>query len=103
MELGRERDGGSGRLLSSASVGLLRVALLFGSAGVALALILVPIADRRSRDRTFAAFDTPGIDLMSTGTVAPRGESYTIRRSVLQPDAASVCIIRDTGSRSGFC
>lgn len=103
MELGRDRDGGSGRFLSGASVGLLRLTLLFGSAGVALTLILVPIADRHARDGTFASFQAPGIDLMSTGTVAPRGESYTIRRSVLQPDPASVCIIRDSGSRSGSC
>jgi hypothetical protein len=103
------RDGHdqSGRyFISQTSAGILRVTLLFGSAAVALTLILVPIADKHARDRMFASVQSPGIDRMSTGSVAPRGlggESYTIRRSVLQSDPNSVCIIRDSGARSGSC
>lgn len=83
----------------AASSGALRAALLFGSAGIALALILTPILERKTRDHAFA-----GVDLMSTGTVASqRGNTYTIRRSVLQAHPGELCIIRANGSRSGIC
>ncbi|KFB08971.1 hypothetical protein [Nitratireductor basaltis] len=83
----------------TARSGMLRAALLFGSAGVALALILTPIAERKSRSYAFA-----GVDLMSTGTVAKQRQgTYTIRRSVLQTHPDELCIIRANGSRSGVC
>ena len=96
----------SGRsFISQTSAGILRVTLLFGSAAIALTLILVPIADKHARDRMFASVESPGLDRMSTGSLAPRngGETYTIRRSVLQKDPSAVCIIHETGSRSGSC
>jgi hypothetical protein len=100
---GQEQSGRS--FISQTSAGILRVTLLFGSAAIALTLILVPIADKHARDRIFASVESPGLDRMSTGSIAPRdaGESYTIRRSVLQQDPNSVCIIRETGVRSGSC
>ena len=82
--------------------GTLRLALLFGSAAVAFALIAAPIAERRTQ----AAFALAGgIDQMATGSVerAPRGSSYTIRRSVLQETPQAVCIIRQNGTRTGSC
>jgi len=83
----------------TARSGALRAALLFGSAGVALALVLTPIVERKSRSYAFA-----GVDLMSTGTVAKqRPGTYTIRRSVLQTHPSELCIIRADGSRSGIC
>jgi hypothetical protein len=78
-------------------MGALRIALLFGSAAVALALIAVPLLEGRSPDRLAS-----GIDLMSTGSIG-RGEIYTIRRSVLQPSPDAVCVIRADGARSGDC
>jgi hypothetical protein len=89
-----------GDRLPSASLGIsaIRVALLFGSAAIALALILVPLADNQVRN--FAAAD--GLDMTSTGSIA-RDETYTIRRSVLQPSEDSVCIIRANGTRTGEC
>ncbi len=78
--------------------GVLRLVLLFGSAAVALALILTPIADSFTRSSVAGA---PGLDFMSTGSIA-KGSSYTIRRSVMQAPGA-VCIIRSNGSRSGDC
>ncbi len=79
--------------------GILRFALLFGSAGVALALIIAPIAERETRSLANAPF---GIDMTTTSSIGYRG-SYTERRSVLQPMPDSVCVIRDNGARSGDC
>lgn len=89
--------------LGIAGVGILRATLLFGSAAVALALILAPIADSQTRQLTSAP---AGLDRMSTGSIGRgggSGTSYTIRRSVLQESPTAICIIRDNGSRSGNC
>ena len=92
----RIREDRSG-ILGVASMGALRVALLFGSAAVALALIVVPIAENQTK-----AFSSAGIDRMTTGSIGQAG-SYTIRRSVLQSSPNSICVIRDNGARSGDC
>ena len=84
-------------LLGVAGTGVLRIALLFGSAAVALALIAAPLAQNYARSQVAGGFD-----MMSTGST-PATNSYTIRRSVLQPAPESVCIIRPNGSRSGDC
>lgn len=89
-----------GSLLSGAGTGVLRIALLFGSAAVALAMILVPIADNYTRPQ-FAGSGY-GLDFTTTGSVKS-GSNFTIRKSVLQSSPTSVCIIRDTGLRSGDC
>lgn len=84
-----------------ASAGILRVALLFGFAAVALALIATPYLDSRTRPSIGQArFD--GLDYTATGSVG-RNISYTLRRSVLQDTPQSVCVIRDNGRRSGEC
>ena len=75
--------------------------LPFWNAGIgAFTLMMVPIADKRSRD--WALQDNTGLDTFKTGTVT-RGETYTIRRSVLQASPASVCTIRGNGEQSGDC
>ena len=94
--------------LGGAGMGALRITLLFGSAAVAMALILTPILDESSKRAEQAAFIGPsypaGIDMMSTGAIGPRSNgSYTVRRSVLQPSPNSVCIIRENGMRTGDC
>lgn len=81
--------------------GSLRVALLFGSAAIALALLIVPFAEQRS-GRQFAR-DADGLDTISTGSIPRSGSNYTIRRSVLQSNPNAVCIIRPNGARSGDC
>ncbi|MBX3584339.1 MAG: hypothetical protein KF810_20865 [Rhizobiaceae bacterium] len=85
-------------MLSNAGMGVLRVTLLFGSAAVALALILAPAADRYAKSHVVGG---DGIDYMATGSIGQSG-SYTIRRSVLQKSGA-VCIILADGRRSGDC
>lgn len=85
-----------------AGMGMLRITLLFGSAAVALALIIAPIAEERAR--SIAGVPAAGLDMTSTGSVGGGYHGgYTIRRSVLQPSPNSICIIRDNGTRSGNC
>lgn len=81
-------------------LGSLRIALLFGSGAIALALLVVPFVEQQAREQ-FASGPAQ-LDTMSTGSIA-RGGTYTIRRSVLQTDRNSVCIIRPNGARSGDC
>jgi hypothetical protein len=93
---------GQARSLGGAGMGVVRIALLFGFIAVALTLILVPIADEQSRAYSWGADFPVGVDNFKTGTVR-RQETYTIRRSVLQPSPASICVIRDNGRRDGDC
>jgi hypothetical protein len=88
--------------LEAAGGSALRIALLFGSVAVALALIVTQILDNRFGDHV-ALDDAPlGIDFTSTGSIGYTG-TYTIRKSVLQSSPNSVCIVRDNGIRSGDC
>jgi hypothetical protein len=81
--------------------GPVHMALTFGAAAVAMALLLTPLFDRSS-DSFFAGAEN--LDRTSTGSIAPRGtQVYTIRRSVLQPSPDSVCVIRANGVRQGDC
>ncbi|RWM84830.1 MAG: hypothetical protein EOR84_32625 [Mesorhizobium sp.] len=94
------------RSFRTAGMGILRITLLFGSAAVALALIATPFLD--SRTRSGHADFAGGLDRMSTGSVGSTGstgrrDTYTLRRSVLQPLPTSICVIRDNGQRSGDC
>jgi hypothetical protein len=86
---------------ADAGMGALRITLLFGSAAVALALLLVPIVDRDSRTLTAQA-SVAGVDLMETGSIGS-GRRYTIQHSVLQTSPNAICIINQDGSRSGDC
>ncbi len=96
------RGAGSSGFAQSAGIGALRLTLLFGSAAVAFALLATPIAARFTEPREAMWSRAPGIDYTQTGSVGYKG-SYTIRRSVLQGSAGSVCILRDNGTRSGDC
>lgn len=96
------------RGLGVAGMGALRVTLLFGSAAVALALILTPIAESQTERMVSSSYRGGGLDLMATGTIGGgvgqrNGSSYVVRRSVLQPSPNSVCIIRQNGMRTGDC
>jgi hypothetical protein len=84
---------------ADAGMGILRITLLFGSAAVALALIAAPLLDSQTRS---ARDGLAGIDTMSTSSIGHR-DTYTLRRSVLQPLPSSICVIRSDGSRSGEC
>lgn len=74
----------------------LRLALLFGTAMIALAFIVPPLLGTSSDDFDLWAAD-PGIDYTTTASVR-RQKTYTLQRSVLHPSADSVCIINpDSG------
>jgi len=81
-------------------MGAVRVALLFGSAAIAIALILTPILERRTRN---VAIYGPDLDWISTGSIDKEGSLFTVRRSVLQPSPDAICVIREDGTRSGAC
>lgn len=88
--------------IEEAGTGLLRAALLFGSVAVALTLLVVPMLDRGSQP-LYTDNAVAGLDVMSTGSIRPGTNTYTIRRSVLQPSPNSICVIRENGSRMGEC
>ncbi|MDG4880919.1 MULTISPECIES: hypothetical protein [unclassified Mesorhizobium] len=87
---------------ADAGMGILRITLLFGSAAVALALIATPFLDSQPRSQTARDGLAGGLDMTSTGSIGHRN-TYTLRRSVLQPLPSSVCVIRNDGSRYGDC
>jgi len=86
--------------LGIAGTGALRIALLFGSIAVALGLIVAPIA--QNQIERFAGTGKGDLDMMSTGSIAPKS-TYTVRRSVLQRSPTAVCIIGQDGRQSGDC
>ena len=85
-----------------AGMGILRITLLFGSAAVALALIATAFLDSPTRSQGARDGFAAGLDMTSTGSVRHR-DTYTLRRSVLQPLPSSICVIRNDGSRHGDC
>ncbi|MDX8445779.1 hypothetical protein [Mesorhizobium captivum] len=87
---------------ADAGMGILRIALLFGSAAVALALIATPFLDSQTRPQSARNGLARGLDMTSTGSIGHRN-TYTLRRSVLQPLPSSICVIRNDGSRYGDC
>ena len=86
------------------TLGAVRVALLFGTAAIALAAILTPIvADRSTAARVAWAPDQ--FDNITTGSIptGSRTTSYTVRKSILQDNPGALCIIRSNGRKSGDC
>lgn len=84
--------------LGSAAV---RFALLFSTAGIALALFLAPVMDRETRIMTVRNYPAD-IDRMATGSVA-KPVDYTLRRSVLSSQPGGVCVIQADGDAVGDC
>ncbi|MBP1885170.1 hypothetical protein [Sinorhizobium mexicanum] len=82
--------------------GVLNLSLLFGTAVIALTMILTPMLSSKADKRMLA--NTPmEYDNISTGSIPSNGTSkrYTVRRSVLQEMPGAVCIIDADGSKSG--
>lgn len=95
------RETGSAQI-GAAGMGALRITLLFGSAAVALALIVAPIVDNRTKAHFADSGYAGGVDRMTTGSISKKRQ-YTIRRSVLQRSPVAVCVIHADGVRSGDC
>ena len=93
-------------IMGVAGSGALRLALLFGSAAVALTIILTPMAEGQVIKSARAQ---NGIDQIATGSTQkaarsmPSTRQFIIRRSVLQSDINDVCIISSEGVRTGSC
>jgi len=84
--------------------GAVRVALLFGTAAIAVAAILTPVvADRSPSARIAWAPDQ--FDNITTGSIPQRSSnsSYTVRKSILQDNPGALCIIRSDGRKTGDC
>jgi len=81
--------------------GALNLALLFGTAVIALALVLTPVLSARS-DKRIMANVPDEFDMISTGSIPKEtGKRYTVRRSVLQEMPGAVCIVNGTGTSGG--
>lgn len=93
-------------LLGNAGSGALRLSFLFGSAAIALTIILTPMAEKQVARSTVSQ---SGIDQIATGStpmlrrMQPASKNYVIRRSVLQSDKSDICIIGADGVRTGSC
>jgi hypothetical protein len=86
----------------SRRTGALNLSLLFGTAIIALTLILTPMLTSKSDNKVLA--DAPiDYDNISTGSIpnSTPAKRYTVRRSVLQEMPGAVCIIDGDGSKSG--
>lgn len=80
-----------------------RVALLFGSAAIAFALIATAYLGDTGREDFASAVEPASLDMMSTGSIRPTTKTYTIRKSVLQDGPESVCVIQADGTATGDC
>jgi hypothetical protein len=85
----------------SRRTGALNIALLFGTAAVALSLILTPMLSDKSKSSVLAS--APDFDNITTGSIptSENGKRYTIRRSVLQQEPGSVCVVQGYGADGG--
>ncbi len=82
--------------------GVLNLSLLFGTAVIALTLILTPMLSSKTTGKVLA--NAPiDYDNISTGSIPANSGSkrYTVRRSVLQEMPGAVCIIDANGGKSG--
>lgn len=85
-------------------IGAVRVALLFGTAAVAVATILTPILADRSKSARIA-WAPDRYDNITTGSIPQRSGNtvYTVRKSILQDSPGALCIIGSDGGKTGDC
>ena len=86
-------------------IGAVNMALLFGTAAIALSLILTPVLAPTADDDRLQA-STMDYDNITTGSIPTadgKTKRYTIRRSILQENPGSPCIIESNGDQHGGC
>ena len=86
----------------SSSIGALNMALLFGTAAIALSLIVTPMLAPSKDDPMQAS--TMDYDNITTGSIPTsdgKTKHYTIRRSILSENPGDVCIIDSAGHSKG--
>lgn len=88
-----------------AKSGFVRCVLLFGSAVLALALVIVPVLSQKANKQTAQSLFPAGVDMMSTGSIQHGNpdKSYIERKSLLQSSPESVCVIARDGTQQGDC
>ena len=87
-----------------AGFGAVRLALLFGTAAIAVAVILTPIlAERTPAQVAFLPGDYDSITTGSIPATTSSKKSYTIRKSVLQETPEAICVIDRAGHTVGDC
>ncbi|MCO5733701.1 hypothetical protein [Rhizobium sp. SSA_523] len=82
--------------IRSGRTGALNVALLFGTAAIALSLIVTPMLAKRQDTRHMAHVQEE-FDMITTGSIRSNDKGtkhYTIRRSVLQDSPGSICVVQ---------
>jgi hypothetical protein len=87
----------------SRRTGVLNIALLFGTAAIALSLIVTPMVSGKTNSPRLAQVPD-NLDLITTGSISQPSngkKSYSIRRSILQKTPGSVCIVEGYGNESG--
>jgi hypothetical protein len=88
---------------TTSKIGAVNMALLFGTAAIALSLILTPMLapDGKTDQMQASTMDYDNITTGSIPTADGKTKRYTIRRSVLQKNPGDVCIIDQNGNRTG--
>lgn len=106
----KEDEKTSAGFMPVAKSGFVRFVLLFGSAILALTLVIVPILSQKASKQTAQSLFPAGVDMMSTGSVnrtvnatSGQGGSYVERKSLLQSSPQAVCVITRDGSHQGDC
>ncbi len=82
----------------SSRTGVLNVALLFGTAVIALSLIMLA-----GKSSTRVAQFPDNYDMISTGSIKKTdvGKTYSIRRSITQPMPEMPCVVTGYSNESG--
>ncbi|MBO3762360.1 hypothetical protein [Ciceribacter sp. L1K22] len=82
--------------------GVLNMALLFGTAAIALSLILTPMLAGGGGNKSLA-YTADDFDNITTGSIgnSDGAKRYTIRRSILQETPGSVCIVDSYNGGAG--
>lgn len=91
----------------SPKTGALNLALLFGTAAIALTLVLTPMLSSKTDSRLIA--NSPvDYDSIQTGSIVrdvnvkvKKTDRYTVRDTAVQPVPGAVCIIDGNGAKSG--
>lgn len=88
--------------IPKAGSGFLRLVLLFGSAVVALSLVIIPILTERSNQQTAQSLFPEGVDRMVTGSVKkPTPEAMGLKKT--STEAPASCITADNDTLIGDC
>lgn len=87
--------------LTKAGRGLMRLVLLFGSAAIALALIIVPVLNDQANKVAAQSVLPDGVDRTMTASV--KRDAPAAHTAERQPLPAPICVIEADGRHHGDC